>query len=76
MYAFLEEELDVKGRHIKLLLKEIVCFGLYWTYLAGDGSGTGFLNMVIDSWDSLNTGNFKICFFSDVIFSAPCTLVV
>jgi len=60
MYAFLEEELDVKGRNIKLLLKEIVRFGLYWTNLAGDGSGTGFLNIVIDFWDSLNTGNFKI----------------
>jgi len=60
MYAFFEEELGVKRRHIKLLLKEIVCFGPYWTNLAGDGSGTGFLNMVIDFWDSLNTGNFKI----------------
>jgi hypothetical protein len=76
MYAFLGEELGAKGRHIKLHLKDIVCFGLYWTNLTEDGTGTGFLNIVIDFWDLLNTENFKICFFSDVIFSAPCTLVV
>jgi hypothetical protein len=36
-----EEELRVKGGHIKLQLKEIVCLGVQWIDLVGDGSGTG-----------------------------------
>jgi hypothetical protein len=65
---FLEEELRVKEGQIKLQF-----YGLTWL---GMNQAQDRLNMAIDFWDSLNTENFMICLSSDVIFSAPCTIVV